>query len=140
MDELILPFYKKGDKWYALVEGKSEEDNEMVMGADKMLEYISDDIYFELKLTPNVPLRDATLSKLTECDEGCTYLFKSFEEVDFGMEIWICDVTTFVFGEFPKTIKLERVASSPTAKQVVIDAIKNNLDVIESYLEYKYTN
>lgn len=102
-------FYKESNnRWFIdLPDWKGEKDElEMVMGADTMLDILSqgDDIVF--------------LTMSTEPFDNYSYLLKLKEEVyegglydlisnNFNFEVWICSVTKFVFGYFPENIYLK---------------------------------
>lgn len=102
-------FYKESNnRWFIdLPDWKGEKDElEMVMGADTMLDILSqgDDIVF--------------LTMSTEPFDNYSYLLKLKEEVyegglydlisnNFNFEVWLCHVTKFVFGDFPKNIYLK---------------------------------
>lgn len=36
--------------------------------------------------------------------EGAYYHMQSYMGLEFNLDIWLCDVTKFVFGDFPKII------------------------------------
>ena len=99
-----LNFYKDTDKkWYIdLPDWKgSKEDLEMVFGADDMLDVLSNG---NNKVSLNVSeeffngaLKIDFIRLATEVNDGAFYDAN-------GLEIWLCDVTKYVFGYFPKVI------------------------------------
>lgn len=105
---MILNFVKEEDnRWYIDLpnwEG-DKADLEMVMGADTLLEYISNNgDYVSIKISLDEPsLNRLEFVRLTdEIGEGAIYnaVYNHFVSV-----IWLCDVTKFVFGgEFPEKI------------------------------------
>lgn len=108
-------FYKEQDvRWYVDLPDwtGSKEDLEMVAGADTMLEIVAqgeNEVSLTLSLTA-VEGYD-TLEFLNygnihgpELGEGAWYLMKSCKGIVYDLELWLCDVTKFVFGEFPEII------------------------------------
>lgn len=105
-----LKFTKdSNNKWYVVLpewEG-SPEDLEMVCGADTMLDILAKG-NFEVTLNiSETPFENATLELHFDREEngGAWYNLKS---EFFNFEVWLCYVTTFVFGSLPKTIYLSR--------------------------------
>lgn len=106
-------FYKENNQWYVdLPEWKGEQaELEMVAGADSMLDIISQgehETYVTLSVTP---FENADVLELQSiCSEqawqlsGAFYKVSRLKGVSYDLSIWLCDVTTFVFGEFPKKI------------------------------------
>jgi len=39
-----------------------------------------------------------------EFGEGAWYLLQEYKGVDYKLEMWLCDVTKFVFGNLPEKI------------------------------------
>lgn len=118
-----MSFYKEVDgSWFAVIP-EWEGDRaalEMVMGADVLLDIINMNydntgvvniniVFDESKLNherPNWKLTATTPEEIEEVDmsAGQWYMVESNE---MSFPIWLCDVTKFVFGEFPKTIYFE---------------------------------
>ena len=123
MLEKVVRFCKQDNKWYADVPNHTLEENEMVMGADIALEYLSEGRN-ELYITfadenPgwNVPLE---LTRKDYDEFGAFYdvsglLFMDFMvtygEVFVGVkpQVWICSVTLDVFGEYPEHIYITKI-------------------------------
>jgi len=40
----------------------------------------------------------------TEFDNGAFYKMLAYRGIQINLEMWLCDVTTFVFGKFPETL------------------------------------
>ncbi len=105
---MILNFVKEEDnRWYIDLpnwEG-DKVDLEMVMGSDTLLEYISNNgDCVSIKISLDEPsLNRLEFVRLTdEIGEGAIY---NAVYNHFTSEIWLCDVTKFVFGgEFPEKI------------------------------------
>lgn len=106
-----LRFYRESDtRWYVdLPEWPgSKSELEMVCGADNMLEYMSEGkgevalILSEEEFEGSDRLEFLRLAH--EFDDGAFYVLERYKGVFIGLEMWLCDVTKFVFGDFPKTI------------------------------------
>ena len=127
--EQRLRFFKQNNKWYADVPNHTLEENEMVMGADIALDYISDckDELF-ITMTTEVPEWNALLElkRKDHDDDGAYYTVTGMLFMDFMItcqeklsymgfpdsmrpEIWICNVTHDVFGEHPEHIYVLKV-------------------------------
>lgn len=104
-------FYKdENNNWFIFLPeypGQKEE-LQMVDGADTMLDIISqgeDEVSLFLSLEQfdgSYVLehkRDAE-----ELGNGAYYVLNEYQGISFELEMWLCDVTKFVFGYFPKMI------------------------------------
>jgi hypothetical protein len=113
-----IKFYKKENKWYAYLpayieQGGTEEECEMVAGADDWLDRLSnygDDV--TLLLSDSDPLSERIV--LYESDEfGATYIAHTYKEEDINQVLWLCPVTVFVFGKYPDIIYYSLTRSNP---------------------------
>ena len=104
-------FYKESDgRWYVdLPEWTGDKANlEMVSGADLMLNMIAEgesETYLSLSeeyFEGSNKLEFINLT--TELGEGATYKLHNYQGVIMDFDIWLCGVTTFVFGNYPKII------------------------------------
>lgn len=110
-----LEFYKETDeRWYVdLPEWDGEKaDLEMVAGADSMLEYMAEG-NGKVKVLMSVEEFDGAdrLKFLKEADEinnGAYYALDWYKGVHINLNMWLCDVTKFVFGDFPKEIYISK--------------------------------
>ncbi len=101
-------FYKEGQKWYIdfpeyIERGGSKSDLLMVMGADKMLDKLSEDgveitLRFSDKAMPDSEIR---LKKLFSDPWGATYKTNKPKMVKL---VWLCNVTKVVMGNHPEEI------------------------------------
>lgn len=100
MKTYTLNFYKKNERWYADIPEHTEEDNEMVMGADTFLDVYSEDgEHCHLQFAIEEPAQYIMKLERGEHDwDGAYYT------VDNGMQLWICNVTHDVCGEHPEFI------------------------------------
>jgi len=107
-------FYRDELGWFVdLPEWKGEKsDLQMVMGADTFLDILTqgdNEIYLYLSDEPfkdSYQLHFLHLGNLEgpEYGEGAWYSMREYLGLDFNLKMWLCDVTKFVFGNFPKII------------------------------------
>lgn len=111
--KMIKKFYKEEDnKWYIdlpewIEKGLPKEDLEMVCGADALLEILSKNTH-EVHVDFNVePFEGYTheLDKIAEDELGASYIVLNPRM--YPLEIWLCPVTTYVFGNYPDKIYLK---------------------------------
>lgn len=115
-----LTFVKENNKWYIdLPEWTGDhEDLEMVAGADKLCEQLSKNgktvtVDINTSDTYQINPEEINLNKRSE-DYGATYevqdntwfMHPNFDPTVDVEQIWICPVTKFVFGEYPKYIRI----------------------------------
>ena len=123
-----LRFFKQDGRWYADVPEHSLDENEMVLGADEMCEFLSrgkDSVTVEMEtgLVLSIYEPKQYLLKLTMLehdDEGATYSLSGYlfnEMMDAAMSegaapsltAWLCNVTHTVFGEHPEVIWITKI-------------------------------
>jgi hypothetical protein len=110
----ILKFYKeKSEKWYADIPEWTGRKSalEMVSGADTLLDIISDGknevfMYFTEEEHDGA---DCLIFKRKTFFNGATYKIYSFEGKEINLKVWLCNVTKFIFGKFPKKIFISKV-------------------------------
>lgn len=111
-------FVRENRGWYIdlpefLAQGGSKADLEMVSGADTMLDVIAqgnDEVTLQINTEPFDNADELLLTEL--CDPilgGGYYYFKQFEGKEVDQDLWLCDVTRFVFGDIPKKIYVKKV-------------------------------
>lgn len=110
-----LKFYKESDnRWYVdLPEWiGSKAELEMVAGADAMLEYMAEGEDHVWLILSKEEFENADkldfLRLATEIENGAFYKLQNYRGVEIGLEMWLCDVTKFVFDDFPKTIFISK--------------------------------
>ena len=103
-------FFKLNSRWYGDVPGHTLEENEMVCGADSLLDEMSiivnsTEVTLDLDVIPSEsPF--AVLHQIEHDCYGATYRVES----QLGTSLaWICNVTHDVLGEHPKTIYINNV-------------------------------
>lgn len=111
METKDITFYKDPDtRWYVDLPDwtGTKADLEMVMGADTMLEYMSEG---EDKVRTSITLEESPgYDKLTLVEEtpdagGGYYLLDYYRGHNINLKMWLCDVTRYVFdGKLPKEI------------------------------------
>jgi hypothetical protein len=114
-------FYKDIDSWYGS-EGwyidlpewpGSKAELAMVMGADIMLDMMAGGESEVLISFSNENFENAeVLTKLRDNLDigGAHYLLSSYMGIEFSLELWLCDVTKFIFGTMPEKIYIKRIA------------------------------
>lgn len=110
-------FYRENGGWYIdlpayLEGGGSKSDLAMVAGADTMLDIVAGDnkdVTLQIDVHPFEGADELLLTQL--CDPsmgGGYYLMKQFEGKEVAQSMWLCGVTTFVFGYMPERIYVKR--------------------------------
>ena len=124
---VIQRFYRDNEKWYADVKGHTMEENEMVFGADEMLEFIAKDdsevtlMMTDKRLNPMTPAPYELYVKEHD-DDGAFYTIHpedSSLEVPVK-ELWICNVTHDVFGEHPNAIYVYPIKMDADGTQHIV--------------------
>jgi len=111
MDEYKFKKESTG-KWYIELPDYPgpKEDLQMVEGADTML-----DIMAQENDTVSLILSDKYfegghylefIREATELENGAYYKLPYYNSIYYNLEIWLCDVTKYVFGKFPEQIFL----------------------------------
>ena len=102
-------------QWYIdLPEWTGEKaDLQMVAGADTMLDYLGKgNNVVELQLS-EIPFDGSTVLKLMqdygkEIGAGGIYLLENYEGEILNQEMWLCEVTEWVFGKLPPLIYFKK--------------------------------
>ena len=119
--ETKLRFFKQDNKWYADVPNHTLDENEMVMGADTVLDLIADNKdEVILTLSDEDDKHSMLTMTIKEHDsEGAYYTISGFlynkfldlfdlesSSVSFDItnEVWVCNVTHDIFGNHPNNI------------------------------------
>ena len=109
-------FYKENKRWYVdLPEWTGGQAAlEMVLGADKMLEHFSkggEEVVLHITKEPTPEYHELALIRSTEeeAGEGAMYMVTTYESEPVVMEVWLCGVIVFVFGEYPKEIFVKEI-------------------------------
>lgn len=103
-----IKFYKKEKLWYAdlpdyIAAGGTEDECEMVAGADTWLDMLAegnDEVTLDLSETGG----DEKIDFYSSDEFGATYLVYEKDGYSVNHMMWLCNVTKFVFGEFPEII------------------------------------
>lgn len=111
--QLILKFYREEGGWFVdLPEWQGDKSElAMVCGADLMLDIISqgeEDVYLTLSTSPfdkaDCLTRTSICKDISPVTTGAWYIMHSYKGIVYDLPIWLCDVTLFVFGDFPESI------------------------------------
>lgn len=103
-------FYKEYINWFIdLPDWKGDkEDLEMIQGADSLLEVLSEgnnEIYLAISEEYFNNANKLEFNRLGEdYESGAFYNLKSYRNIEFDFEIWLCDVTLSIFNKFPESI------------------------------------
>ena len=108
-----LRFYKQGTEWFADVAGHTQAQNQMVAGADTLLDAMSDggsEVKVVLSSDLEHPDEWMIHLHLVEHDKfGATYRVKRAKEGGSSLA-WLCNVTHDVFGgEHPEDIYVHSI-------------------------------
>ena len=105
-----IEFVKEDNKWYAkvpLIYEYFKPRTEMVFGANRLLDYLTD-----TRLVVKTGGDDVELTREKwALFNGAFYTVK-LKNGTFGESIWICPVTLFVYGRYPKKINLTVVETN----------------------------
>ena len=103
-------------RWYIVLPEWTGDrgDLEMVCGANVMLDIMAQS---EFKITLSLSLsylpyvEQTVLDLINESDEvgGGFYMMDTYKDVTYNLNMWLCDVTKFVFGYMPKVIYVSEV-------------------------------
>lgn len=105
-----LDFYKQNNKWYVYIPELTQEECEMVCGADEMLDVLSNN---ENNISLNVEVADneSTLNKIKsnvmDDENFYNYIFTSYDNIIYNKPIWLCPVVKYVFGNYPDYFKID---------------------------------
>jgi hypothetical protein len=103
-------FYKENtNRWYVdLPQWEGEKDElEMVSGADTFLEILSQGEQMVNVTLSTITFDGSNVLELKREDEnigGGWYQLLEYVGIPYELEMWLCEVTRFVFGELPKKI------------------------------------
>ena len=104
-------FFKLNSRWYADVPNHTLEENEMVCGADSLLEEISRFLNSpEVTLGLDIEPCDFPFAILTQIEHdscGATYKVESSLDTDL---VWLCRVIYDVLGECPDKIYINSIS------------------------------
>lgn len=111
LKEVVMKFYRESShRWYADIPSWEGDKSalEMVDGADVMLDIMSQGESCVNLFLSREFVEDATELKFErlspECGEGAYYKMNSYKGIEYNLQVWLCDVTKFVFGDFPPVI------------------------------------
>jgi len=109
-----LKFYKRDNRWFVdfpeyINAGGTEDECEMVAGADVWLDIISDySDSITLKVSDEQSLKE-NLVLYEVLETGAVYVVQTYEFEVINKEMWLCPVTLFLFGHYPETIYYSKI-------------------------------
>lgn len=108
-----IRFYNRDGKWYAdlpdyIENGGEEADCEMIAGADTWLDFLAKDWDSIILKISDKEVLSKTLSRIDEDEFGATYLTRNPKDPSKPHQLWLCNVTLFIFNEFPNIIYYEQ--------------------------------
>lgn len=108
-------FDKELDGWFVDLpewEG-SKADLQMVMGADTFLDLVCEGEWYVWMNMSTEYYEGSNVLELIhygiepsedDVEMGAWYKLKSYRGIEFDLDMWLCEVTRFVFGHLPKKI------------------------------------
>jgi hypothetical protein len=114
-----IKFEREGGNWYAVIKDYQgpKSDLQMILGADRLLYIIAQgDVAVELTFDTTFFDGCDTLTRtafgwLGDLENGgATYQLSSYQGVPYGFDLWLCEVTCFVFGEYPPALHFLDIA------------------------------
>jgi len=103
-----LKFNKENKKWYIDLPQWTGRKSalQMVSGADTLLDYLSDGKdNVELYISENKQEGFSYMKLIEKCIfNGAYYKVEGHNDNQVNIMIWLCNVTKYVFGYFPKKI------------------------------------
>lgn len=110
-------FYRENGGWYIdlpsyIEQGGSKGALAMVAGADTMLDIVAGkakEVTIQMDVQPFAGADELVLTELCHPTSGGGYYFmKNFEGKEVAQNMWLCSVTSFVFGYMPEKIFVKR--------------------------------
>lgn len=106
-------FYKEASgRWYIDLPfyPGTQADLEMVAGADSMLDYMAEGENKVSLLISEEEFEGGDLLGLTDIlESGANYNLMIYRGVLLNINMWLCDVTKFVFGKFPERLYISKI-------------------------------
>jgi hypothetical protein len=109
-----LKFEKEQTGWYAVIPEWTgpKADLEMVCGADVWLDILCQGEWHVWMTISDNPFDGAEKLIMTELGRihgpeygtGAWYRAETYIDIEYNLDMWLCDVTKFVFEDFPKVI------------------------------------
>jgi hypothetical protein len=96
--------------------GNLKEDLEMVEGADTMLELIAQGegevmVIISTEYFEGADVLEFDIFGPPQYEGGAYYKLSKYLGIPYDIMVWLCDVTKFVFGEFPDNIYYKKEMS-----------------------------
>lgn len=113
-----IKFYKDPTGWYATVAGHTKQQNKMILGADKFLEYVDGVTDNDGNVTVEcdsvkIDGCEATLKRVYHDPWGAFYTVSGPLADRYGLngfKVYLCNVVHTVFKRHPKNIYIKKIA------------------------------
>ena len=113
---MILKFYREDDNWYidAPTWKGRKSALQMVAGADTLLELIGGgNPIVKIYVTEEYFGGSNCLEFVKKSwFNGADYIIKNYDGNDINLKVWLCGVTKFVLGKFPKKIYFDKITKT----------------------------
>jgi|SRR6478736_2605678 len=114
---MIINFFKLQGQWFAdlpeyIASGGELADCAMVAGADNWLDIIAqgeDEIGLEISTDPESTLPERIDLISSHEEDGAFYVANYYKDIYYDLTLWLCPVTLFVFGEYPRFINYVKI-------------------------------
>jgi hypothetical protein len=121
-----IEFFMQDNLWYADVPNRTLEENEMVEGADTLLEFLADGhdhVTLTISTMPDTSSQ-LHLEMIEHNSYGTTYILNSNPDDT----VWLCNVTHDVFDDHPKNLYIMDIkAYDGTKKTTFFQKIFGNI-------------
>lgn len=104
-----LKFEKDLIEWFVVLpEWQGDRsDLQMVLGADTWLDLLCQGewaVWMTISDKPFDGCEELVMTDGEDLGSGQWYEVKTYMGIEYNLKMWLCDVTKFVFGDFPQTI------------------------------------
>lgn len=113
-NDMKLNFVKLANRWYIQMPDYTDgvDDLELTGGTDEFCEKLDESgcgiVTTIVRDKPFRKMRNIIVLELDKIDEN--YGGANYKCAEMKMDVWLCDSTKYIFGQFPKTIFLKVVA------------------------------
>jgi hypothetical protein len=111
-------FYKDEEGWFVDLPDSpfTKGELQMVMGADTFLDILAQgdsEVYVNISRqqfvgSDTLHYECQGLLEGPEYGEGAWYFLNEYQGISYTIRLWLCDVTKYVFGDFPMKIFFSR--------------------------------
>jgi hypothetical protein len=106
-------FNKEGGSWYIVLPDYPgpKADLQMVAGADTMLDVMAqgkESVELLVSETPVSFFDELVKLDKNDLGSGAYYNLQNYQGQELNHEMWLCDVTKFIFGDFPPRLFIKQ--------------------------------